>query len=228
MSAQRVVKTMRSIARDEIGQRWQPALGVVTSVHGRNGETAHACTVELRETGIVLPKVPIAVGLLGLAALPAENDVVLVAFANGDLHAPFVVGRLYDEEVSPPKHGPGEAVLSLPGGEDADDARLEIRITTPDDGTRNLHLTIDGGVKVELEVRDDGIRLQAQDTKLALTQTSSSDGKAELVVGQTSVVLEQGGDMTLEAGGTLKLKASQVEIAGDATVKVTGQTVDIN
>jgi uncharacterized protein involved in type VI secretion and phage assembly len=223
-----VVRAIRSIARDEVAQHWQLALGVVTSLHGRNGQTAHACTVELRETGIVLPRVPIAVGLLGVAALPAENDLVLVAFANGDLHAPYVVGRLYDDEVSPPEHAPREAVLSLPGGEDADDARLEIRIKTPDDGTRSLHLTIDGSVKVELEVKDDGIRLQAQDAKLALTQSSSSDGKAELVVGQTSVVLEQGGDMTLEAAGTLKLKATKVEIAGDATVKVTGQTVDIN
>jgi phage baseplate assembly protein gpV len=228
VSAQRVVRTIRSIARDEVGRHWHPALGVVTSMHGRNGDTAHACTVELRESGIVLPRVPIAVGVLGMAALPAENDLVVVAFANGDLHAPFVVGRLYNEEVSPPTHDRDEAVLSLPGGEDANEKRLEIRIKTPDDGTRDLHLLIDGSVKVELEVSDSGLRLQAQDARLELTQSSSSDGKAELVVGETSVVLEQGGDMSLEAAGTLKLKATKVEIAGDAAVKITGQTIDLN
>jgi uncharacterized protein involved in type VI secretion and phage assembly len=225
---QRVVQTIRSIARDEAAQHWQPALGVVTSTHGRNGDEAHACTVELRETGIVLPRVPIAVGVMGFAALPAEGDLVLVAFANGDLHAPCVVGRLYSESVSPPVHDEREVVLSLPGGEDAADSRLEIRVKTPDDGSRNLHVLVDGSVKVELEVSDDGIRLQAQEAKLELTQSSSSDGKAELVVGQTSVVLEQGGDVSIEASGTLKLKATNVEISGDATVKVAGQTIDLN
>ena len=61
-----------------------------------------------------------------------------------------------------------------------------------------------------------------------MTQSSGSDGKAELQVGDSKIVVEQGGDVTIEAAGTLKLKATKIEISGDATVKVAGQTIDLN
>ena len=35
-------------------------------------------------------------------------------------------------------------------------------------------------------------------------------------------------DVKIEASGKLSLKATQVEISGDATVKVAGQTIDLN
>lgn len=224
----RLVGTLRSIAREEVRQQWQPALAVVTSVHGRNGDELHACTVRLRETGIVLPRVPIATGLIGVVALPAEGDLVLVGFAGGDLHAPVVLGRLYNEQVAPPEHGPGELVAWLPGGEEDAEKSLRLTVKTPGDGTRALELVLDGSVRVELRVDDEGVRLAAQDATFSLTQTGGSDGKAELKVGQASIVVEQGGDVTVEAGGTLTLKGTTVEISGDATVKVAGQTIQLN
>ena len=224
----RVVRSIQQIARHEVEQRWNAALGVVKSVHGADGQSYHACTVELRESGLVLPKVPIAVGLIGFAALPRENDLVVVLFPGGDLHDPVVVGRLYSEDVTPPKHGPGELVLVLPGDETAEDKRLELRVSTPGDGTRSVDLKLGGKVEVSLTVDDQGLSLKAGDTSLVLRQTGASDGKAELVVGDAKVVLEQKGDITLEASGKLRLKAAQVEIAADASVKVTGQTIDMN
>jgi Uncharacterized protein conserved in bacteria len=225
---QRVVHTIRQIARHEIGQYWNPAVGVVKSVYGSDAGTGYACTVALRESGIVLPKVPIATGAIGFVTLPRENDLVLVVFAGGDLHAPVVVGRLYNEQVAPPQHGPGELVLVLPGDETDSTRRLELRVQTPGDGTRSLQLTLDGGVKVSLTVDDEGIGLEAQEAKLKLTQSSSSNGTAELAVGDSRVRIEQSGNVTIEASGTLKLKAAQIQIEGDSTVKVAGQTIDLN
>jgi uncharacterized protein involved in type VI secretion and phage assembly len=224
----RVVQTIRHIARHELDQRWHTSLGVVKAVHGANGDAYYACTVELRESRLVLPKVPIATGVIGLTVLPRENDLVVVLFVGGDLHAPIVIGRLYNEEVAPPAHEPGEVVTILPGDEDSTEKRLELRIKTPGDGSRTLDLVLDGSVKVALSVNDESITLQVQDTKLRLRQTSSSDGKAELQVGDSRVVIEQGGNITIEAANTLTLKAAKIEISGDATVKVAGQTIDLN
>ena len=42
------------------------------------------------------------------------------------------------------------------------------------------------------------------------------------------VLIEQSGNVTVEAEGTLKLKASTIEISGDTTVKIAGQTVNLN
>lgn len=224
----RVVQTIRQVARHELDQRWSASLGVVKSVHGANGESNYACTVQLRESGLVLPKVPIATGLIGSAALPREKDLVVVVFAGGDLHAPVVIGRLYNEAVAPPKNDPGEFVAVLPGDEQASDKRLELRVKTPGDGTRSIDIVLDGSVKIELSVNNQGLRLQAQNTSLNLTQSSSSDGKAELKVGDNKVVIEQSGDITIEATGTLKLKAAKIELSGDTTVKIAGQTIDLN
>ena len=223
-----MVHTIQQIARHEVQQHWNAALAVVKSVHGANGTKEYACTVALRETGIVLPHVPIATGLIGMAALPREGDLVVLIFAGGDLHAPVVVGRLYNESVEPPKHGPGEAVLVLPGDETSTDRRMELRITTPGDGTRKLNLTLDGSVKVEVEASDDGVRIQAQDAQVTVKQTSGSDGQVEIKVGNSKVLVEQGGDVTIEAEGTLTLKANQIKISGDSQVKITGQTIDLN
>jgi uncharacterized protein involved in type VI secretion and phage assembly len=224
----RVLQTIRQVARHEIDQRCSVSLGVVKSTHGTNGEQNYACTVQLRESGIVLPKVPIATNLIGTAALPREKDLVVVVFAGGDMHSPIVMGRLYSEDVAPPKNTQGQFVAVLPGDEQASDKRLELTVDTPGDGTRSIHLVLDGSVKVELTVDDGGIKLKAQDTTLALTQSGSSDGRAELKCGDNKVLIEQSGNITIEAAGTLKLKATKIEISGDATVKIAGQTVDLN
>jgi uncharacterized protein involved in type VI secretion and phage assembly len=228
MSMEQVVRTIQQIARHEAERTATVALGVVRSVHGANGEQSYACTVELRDSGIVLPRTPIATGLIGAVALPREGDLVVVAFVAGDLHGPVVVGRLYNEEVSPPAHEPGEVVIALPGDEVQADKKLEIRIVTPGDGSRNAKLTLDGSVKVEIEVGDESIRLQTQDASFELSQSGGSDGKAELKVGDSKVVLEQSGNVSVEAAANLTLKANKIEISGDTEVKVAGTTVSLN
>jgi phage baseplate assembly protein gpV len=216
---------LRGIARDEVAQRWATAAAVVRSVHGG---TEHAATVQLRESGLVLPRVPIAVGILGAAALPNEGELVLVAFTGGDVHGAVVVGRLYDENVAPPDHQPGQVVLSLPPGETADDARLLVTVATPADGTRSATVTLGGSVEVTLKVDDSGVAITAGEVSLTLQQTSSSDGTATLAVGDSKVLVEQSGDITVKASGTLTLQATNVEISGDASVKVAGQTIALN
>jgi uncharacterized protein involved in type VI secretion and phage assembly len=225
----RAVQAIRQIARHEIDQRLSVSLGVVKSVHGADDvDKSHACTVELRDSGLVLPKVPIATTLIGAAALPREKDLVVVVFAGGDLHEPIVVGRLYSEDVGPPTHGPGEMVTVLPGDEESPDKRLELRVTTPGDGSRSILLTLDGPVKVELEIKNEGVRIQAQDAVFQLTQSGASDGQAEVTVGESKITLKQSGDISIEASGKLTLKGGQVEISGDTSVKIAGTAIDLN
>jgi uncharacterized protein involved in type VI secretion and phage assembly len=226
---QQIVHTIRQIARHEVQQHWHPCLAVVKTQHGANAtDHFYACTVQLRESGLVLPKVPVAAPVTGVAVLPSENDLVVVLFVGGDLHAPIIVGRLYNEIVAPPEHAPGEWVTILPGDETGTDKRLEMRVKTPGDGSRSIQLKLDGSVAIAVNIRDGGIELKAQDAVLKLSQSSSSDGKAELSVGDSSITIEQGGNVSIEASGTLSLKASKIEISGDASVKVAGQAIDLN
>jgi hypothetical protein len=225
---QRAVQTIRRIARYEAQQRWISALALVKSVQNAGNPEKYSCTVELRETGMVLPEVPIATGVIGAVAPPRENDLVVLLFPGGDLHAAVVIGRLYNEKVAPPQHKEDEFVAVLPGHEEPPDKRVELRVQTPEDGSRKLTLTLDGNVKVELGIDDEGITLRAQDAQLTLKQTGSSDGKAALTVGDSTIIIEQGGDVSIEAKGTLKLKASKIELNGDASIKIAGQTIELN
>jgi uncharacterized protein involved in type VI secretion and phage assembly len=221
----RMVQTIQQIARHEMAQQAAPCLGVVKEIHTSGPD--YACTVQLRDSGVVLPKVPIAVQFIGFASIPREHDLVLVAFAGGDLHAPVVIGRLYNEEVEPPKNAPGELVSILPGDETSKTERIELRVAT--DGGRSIKLTLAGdSVSVELAVDDGGIHFKAQDVTLELTQSGASDGKAELKVGDAKVTLEQSGDVSVETTGKLSLKAMDIEIKADNSVKISGTTVDVN
>ena len=123
--------------------------------------------------------------------------------------------------------GPIFAAL-LPGDEQSPEKRVELRVKTPGDGTRSLSLVLDGSVKVELNIDDGGVRIAAGDVQVNLTQTSASDGQAELRLGDSKILVEQSGDVTIEASGTLTLKGAKVEISGDATVKIAGTEVDLN
>jgi uncharacterized protein involved in type VI secretion and phage assembly len=224
-----LIDSLQRLARHELAQRSFAALAVVESVFGCDDSASeHSCTVRLRDSDLVLPHVPIATGILGMVSLPQEGDLVVVLFLGGDRHAPVVVGRLYDEKVAPPKHGPGETVLSLPSGESADDKRIELRITALGDGKRNLKLVLDGSAPVEIEVKDQEISLSSGQTKLRLAQPGSSDGVAELSVGGSKITVAQSGDVTVAAEGKLLLKGTEVEISGDATVKVGGQMIKLN
>lgn len=225
-----MVDTIRVIARAEASKHWSAALAVVTSVHSGEGTPELSATVALRETGLVLPRVPIAVGVLGLAAPPVEGDLVLVAFAGGDLHAPVLVGRLYDEQVAPPQSQPGQAVVWLPRAETDPNKRIALTVDTPPDGPRTLTLAVaaDDGTGVEVTVTDGKVVLAVGQATVTLTQSSSSDGQAEIAVGDAKLTLTQSGDVTVEAKGTLSLKGSTVEINGQSDVTVTGQTIKLN
>jgi uncharacterized protein involved in type VI secretion and phage assembly len=226
----RLVSTIQQIARHEVEQQVAPALAVVQTLHAKSGgKNDYSCTVELRDSGVVLPRVPLATQLIGLAALPREHDLVLVVFAGGDLHAPVIVGRLYNEKVAPPKHEAGELVTFLPGDEKDEKKALVLKVTAKGDGKRSMKLSLKGdSVSVELVIDDSGIRFKAQDVSLVLKQTSSNDGLAELKVGDSKVTVKQSGDMTVTAKGKLQLKANEIEIKADTKVKVSGKTIELN
>ncbi|HMW18424.1 MAG TPA: phage baseplate assembly protein V [Accumulibacter sp.] len=222
---QRVVHTIRQIARQEAQQQLAPALGIVGALYA-DGD--YACTVTLRESGLVLPRVPIASGLIGWVAPPQEGDLVVVVFLGGEANAPVIVGRLYDERTAPPSSAAGQAIAQLPHAV-ADAAQaLRLTVETPDDGSRCLTLTLAGSVQVELQIDDESISLRTQDARLRLSQSGGSDGKAELVVGGSQVTIEQSGDVSVVAEGTLKLKARQIELAADGEIKIAGQVINVN
>jgi hypothetical protein len=208
------------IARHEAAARPAVAIGIVRDVLA-SGSTpsTHAVTVELRETGTILPEVPIAVGVLGAAATPRPGDLVVVVFAEADLHGAVVVGRLYHSELAPPEHADGDVVLRLPAGATEPGLDLVVRGGDP-------AVTLDLGDDVAVAIDSGRVQITAGEAS-ALVQASGG-GRVELVAGDAKVVLTGRGDVEIIAAGTLSIQANAVKIQGDSSVTIKAPKVEVN
>lgn len=206
------------IARHEAAARATAAIGVVTSVHGSSGGPAdHAVSLQLRDSGLVLPQVPVAVGALGFVATPAVGDLVIVVFTDGDLHGSVVVGRLYHTDLDPPAHDAGQHVLQLPPG---DEPAIDL---TLDPGVPSFTLTV-GEVTAEIGERT----LTVTNGDITLSLDADGSAKASLAVGEAELSLAANGDVAIKAAGALTLEGNTVEIKGQSSVAIKGATVDVN
>lgn len=220
MSATALFSSMSRIARHEAAARPVASVGKVTGIFPNQGAPPdHAVSVQLRDSGIILNRVPVAVGAMGFAAIPAVDDLVVVTFLEGDFHSPVVVGRLYHPAQEAPKHQDGQLVLRLPSGASAPDLQCEITGDPP-----AVKLTLPGDVVIE--VVKEKITLVVGDIKATLD--GAGGGRLELAAGSSKITMKKDGDILVKAAGNLKLEATEIEISGQAKVKVSGGVVEMN
>lgn len=207
------------IARHEAESRSWAAIGTVTEVHTDVLLAAdHAVTVELRDSKVVVPRVPVAVGVLGFAATPAVGDVVLVVFADGDPHAGVVAGRLHHRDLAPPEHADGQVVLQLPPGSASPDLDVLADPATPE-------LTLRVG-ETTVAITGRTATITVGDAELVVD--GRAPGEVAVTAGEASIVLGAGGDITLEAATSIALKAAEITIEGSGRVSVSGGVVEVN
>jgi len=216
-----LMEAVARIARHEAAARAVAAVGLVTDAFPapEGAPPDHAVTVELRDTKLVLPRVPVAVGLLGFAAIPAVGDLVLVVFVEGDRNAPVVVGRLYHPDADPPTHATGQAVLRLPAGSGQPTVELVVEADTP-------KITLDLPSDVHVEIGDGTVHLDVGALHARLDAVGG--GRVEVAAGGSSITLKQDGDVTVKAVGNLELEGTEVHVKGTARVTVKGALVEIN
>lgn len=203
-----LIDTLRAIIRDEIAAHRPAELAIVTAVHPGDGQSGnHQVDLRLRASGLELARVPVTVPRLGFSLLPRPDDLVLVVFIDGQVHAPVVVGSLYDAQRHPPQAGARDAAFIPP--DEADDSVRRFHIATPGGGA----LTID----------DAGLRYEAGGTLLRIDQdgdVSVASAKAVAVESQAGLSLKAGSDLTIEAGTDLSLKGARISIQGQASAQL--------
>lgn len=199
--------TIRRIVADELTGLAMPALAVVQESHPGDdaGEDNYACTVKLRGRDLVLRRVPVATGRIGTVAVPAPGDLVLVAFVGGDIDAPIVLGRLYDDQRRPPASAVARHVTHLPpGAGDGDAVHAEV-----DSGTRTLVLRLGDGLTVTLADGDPVVTVEVD------------GGRGQIEIGRD-------GGIAVECRGAVAIKATEITIQADGALTLKGATVDIN
>ena len=106
-----IIGIMQKVAQKEAEKIYTNELGIVTALFPHSTESDknnYQCSVQLKNRKTAdggdfeLRKVPVLTGHIGLANIPNIGDLVLVTFVNGNLNAPIITGRLYNEEDVPP------------------------------------------------------------------------------------------------------------------------------
>jgi uncharacterized protein involved in type VI secretion and phage assembly len=200
-------ESIRHIVRDELGQLRTAELATVQEQHphSSSGDSDnYACTVALRDSGIVLSHVPVATGRIGAASIPAVGELVLVQFVNGDVNAPVIVGRLYNDDDRPPPNDDGQVVLHLPLGAGDDEA---VHVELHSNGARKAIVKLGSGLDLTVQDDDPVVKLEIGS---GAKVTIGKDGAVEIKSG-TDVVLK-GNNISLEAQAQLTLKGSVVNI----------------
>jgi len=178
-----IVATMKKVAEQEARRISTLELGVVTSVfpHASDSDKDnYQCSVKLKHrkqpdgSDFELRKVPVATSHIGLAHIPNVGDLVVLGFLYGDLNAPIVLGRLYNDEDLPPKNDVGQMVLE----------GIETVSLTTKKGTRieidadgNLIIDAKGDVTIkggEVKINDGSKGVARQDDMVEVTIPSGS------------------------------------------------------
>lgn len=150
----------------------------------------------------------------GTYFLPEIGDEVLVAFEDGDIHYPFVLGALWNGEEKPP--------------EDNADGKNDVRkirsrsgheITLNDSAAGKLEIKTKGGHTILLDDSSGSEKIRIADRtknneiKFDSNQNSIDISSAATVnVESTLINLKGKGNVSVEAGGILTLKGTLVKI----------------
>ncbi len=204
--------TIRRIVQAELRKLRTAELGVVQDIHPHSDESDsdnYACTVMLRNSGIVLPNVPVATQRIGTASIPGLNDLVLVQFIDGDINAPVITGRFYNEEDRPPVSDMDQMVAQFPLSGD-----IEFRV----DGGEAREISMKVGDAIEVYCKDDDpvLKIDVRGGKAGIQV--DSDG-AVTITSQSSVSIR---------GGDVKVSGTTISLEADGELKIKGAVVNIN
>lgn len=220
-----ITSTIQEIVRNEMRRTRVAELGLVEAVYAHaaaEDNDNYGCDVRLKNSGLLLKRVPIATGHLGTATIPNEGDLVLLVFDKGDVNQPIVIGRLYNDEDRPPLNDSNEVIFRLPlAAEDDQTIKAAIRNIATNEPARQL--LVEMTPKISLHINDGTIHAMAGKSEMKLDQTSESGGTVTAVAGGTRITLNQDGDITIEAAGSMTLKANR-----DLTLEAQNITIKSN
>ncbi|WP_020579052.1 phage baseplate assembly protein V [Actinopolymorpha alba] len=227
-----VVDTIRAIVRYELASVRITELGLVDAIyphHDGADDENYGVDVTLRNSGLALKRVPLTTDRIGTVAIPNVGDLVLVAFDQGDVNHPIVLGRLYNDADRPPLSTTDEVVFRLPLAE-ADDRSVLAAIRNHADADPRRELIVEMPPKITVRVVDGVVTATAGATELKLDQSGSSGGTVTVTAGRSTITMNQDGDVVLDSAASVGVRAAQdltLEANGSITIRAgTNATVE--
>ena len=201
------VTLIQAIIRDQLRGFKTAELGVVTAVYSHESgsdRNNYECDVRLRDSGLELKRVAVCTQRVGAAAIPNPDDLVLVQFLHGDIHAGLIVGRVYNDKDRPPEARPREFVYVSPDAAES--------------GIRRLYLEFPNGNKLLLD--DDKLLLEMGMTKL----TVKHDGEVEVNSNDQNITLtDQSGSNAVK----ISVQEGKIKVQGQTKVVVEAPQIEL-
>ena len=205
-----IVETIQKIIQHELHGMRFAELGVVEAVlpHSAAGDNDnYGCNVRLKNTGLLLKRVPVATGHVGSVAIPNVGDLVLLSFVRGDINQAIVTGRLYTDDDRPPINNPNEIITHLPLHAD-DNHAIRTAIRNIADHKPPREILIEMAPKITVRITDGTVRATAGNSAMTLDQPDGGGGTVTVLAGNTKITMNQDGDVTVEAMGDMTLRAN--------------------
>jgi phage protein D len=152
----------------------------------------------------------------GAVVLPEVDDEVLVAFEQGDVRRPYLLGGLFNGVDTPRL---GDRLI------DASTGAVNRRGFISRKGHCLVFLDGDGDEGVAILSGDRGLRVSLNQSTTTLKLTSS--GNVE-IQGSRDVTIKAGGSLRLEATSAVELKGTKVAVTGSGPVEVKGNPIQLN
>jgi uncharacterized protein involved in type VI secretion and phage assembly len=220
-----IVETIQQIIQHELRSVRVAELGLVEAIYPHSSSSDddnYGCDVRLKNSGLLLKNVPVATGHIGTVAIPNINDLVLVAFFDGDVNQGIIIGRLYNDADRPPLNNSDEVIFRLPLAAD-DSKTIKAAIRNHQDNSPPREMIVEMPPKITVRMTDGTVRATAGQSEMTLDQPNGSGGTVTIMAGQTKITMNQDGDVTVEAAGAMTLKAnSDISIEG-MNVSIKGQ-----
>ena len=205
-----IVSVMKKVAEQEAQKIYTTELGVVTAVfpHAADSDKDnYQCSVKLKNkkqpdgSDFELRKVPLVTPHIGLANIPKIGELVVLSFIGGNINAPIILGRLYNDEDRPPKNDTGQVILT----------QLE-----------SITMTMDSGTKIEID-RDGNVKIEAKGD-VTINQGSKGaarqDDPVEVTIPPGSFIVAVGGPGVVGTPNPAPVKVQGKIVSASGTVKI--------
>ena len=178
------------------------AKGVAVAIVTQNKDPDGLCRVKVRFPWYDQPResywarlsMPMAGDDRGLVLIPEVGDEVLVAFEREDLRFPYVLGALWNGKDKPPRAN--------------DDGKNDKRILK---SRKKHYLLFDDGSKGAVELKHEKGRRVLFDDNGILVEDEN---------GNTFKIDSNSGAITIEAKGTLSIKAASITVEATGTLNL--------
>ncbi|RLE76967.1 MAG: hypothetical protein DRZ80_00040 [Thermoprotei archaeon] len=187
------IELFKFIVREEIRKLKILDIGTVTSVfpHSSSGDKDnYECNVKLRDYDLELRRVPVATQLIGLSYIPSVGDLVLVAYVDGNINAPVIIGRLYNDKQRPPLSKEEEIVFEPNYSRST---------------RRRIHFKLPSGIAFTVE--DEVITLKTEKYKVKI----KNNGEISIET-NGKISISSKNDVEIVSSRKLRLEAANVEI----------------